>query len=107
VSGGSAGSRGHLPANIEESRRDTRLALIRKQINSIDKTRAARLAQAADTGPHAMVLARAIGIGVKTADMPVRSCRGTPPGRQAFEPVISRTVHCGQFSCAPFAAPTQ
>src|SRR4249919_1211815 len=62
-----------LPANIiEEFRRDmARLALVREQINSIEKTRAERLERAPDTGPHAMVrlLARVIGIGIETADM--------------------------------------
>src|SRR6516225_11740445 len=64
------------PANIiEELRRDmARLALVREQISSIEKTRAERLARAPDTGPHAMVrlLARVIGIGIETADMLVR-----------------------------------
>ena len=54
-----------LPANvIEEFRRDmARLALVREQISSIEKTRAERLERAPDTGPHAMVrlLARVIG----------------------------------------------
>ena len=46
-----------LPANIiEEFRRDmTRLALVREQISSIEKTRAERLERAPDTGPHAIV----------------------------------------------------
>jgi transposase len=52
-----------LPANVtEEFRRDmARLALVREQISSIEKTRAERLER---TGPHAMVrlLARVIGI---------------------------------------------
>jgi transposase len=41
-----------------------RLALVREQISSIEKTRAERLERAPDTGPHAMVrlLARVIGI---------------------------------------------
>jgi hypothetical protein len=58
-----------LPANIiEELRRDmARLALVREQSNSIEKTRAERLERAPDTGPHAMVrlLARVIGIGIR------------------------------------------
>ena len=33
----------------------TRLALVREQISSIEKTRAERLERAPDTGPHAMV----------------------------------------------------
>lgn len=65
-----------LPANIiEELRRDmARLALVRDQISSIEKTRAERLERAPDTGPHAMVrlLSRVIGIGIETADMLVR-----------------------------------
>ena len=65
-----------LPMNIiEEFRRDmARLALVREQISSIEKTRAERLERAPDTGPHAMVrlLARVIGIGIETADMLVR-----------------------------------
>jgi transposase len=65
-----------LPTNtIEEFRRDmARLALVREQINSIEKTRAERLERAPDSEPHAMVrlLARVIGIGVETADMLVR-----------------------------------
>ena len=48
-----------------------RLALVREQISSIEKTRAERLERAPDTGPHAMVrlLARVIGVGIETADM--------------------------------------
>src|SRR5271166_1588704 len=51
-----------------------RLALVREQISSIEKTRAERLERAPDTGPHAMVrlLARVIGIGIEKADMLVR-----------------------------------
>ena len=65
-----------MPANIiEEFRRDmARLALVRDQISSIEKTRAERLERAPDKGPHAMVrlLARVIGVGIETADMLVR-----------------------------------
>src|SRR5215468_3666616 len=65
-----------LPTNtIEEFRRDmARLALVREQITSIEKTRAERLERAPDTGAHAMVrlLARVIGIGIETADMLVQ-----------------------------------
>jgi transposase len=56
-------------------RRDmARLALVREQISSIEKTRVERLERAPDTGPHAMVrlLSRVIGIGIETADMLVR-----------------------------------
>ena len=63
-----------LPANIiEEFRRDmARLALVREQISSIEKTRAERLERAPDTGPHAMVRLLARVIGIETADMLVR-----------------------------------
>jgi transposase len=46
-----------LPTNmIDEFRRDmARLALVRDQISSIEKTRAERLERAPDTEPHAMV----------------------------------------------------
>ena len=49
----------------------TRLALVREQISSIEKTRAERLERAPDTGPHAMVRRSpgVIGIGIETADM--------------------------------------
>jgi hypothetical protein len=52
----------------------TRLALVREQIGSIEKTRAERLERAPDTGPHAMVRRSpgVIGIGIETADMLVR-----------------------------------
>src|SRR6202162_6451616 len=62
-----------LPANIiEEFRRDmARLALVREQISSIERTRAERLEREPDTREHAMVrlLPRVIGIGIETADM--------------------------------------
>jgi transposase len=63
-----------LPTNmIEEFRRDmARLALVREQISSIEKTRAERLEQAPDTGPHAMVRLLARVIGIETADLLVR-----------------------------------
>ena len=63
------------PNSMDELRRDMeRLALVREQINSIEKTRAERLELAPDSGPHAMVrlLSRVIGIGIETADMLVR-----------------------------------
>src|SRR5258705_6790150 len=60
-----------LPANvIEEFRRDmARLALVREQISSIEKTRAERLERAPDTVPPAMgpLFSRAIGIRIYTA----------------------------------------
>ena len=49
-----------------------RLALVREQISSIEKTRAERLERAPDTGPHAMVRLLSSGIGIETADMLVR-----------------------------------
>src|SRR6266516_3245403 len=65
-----------LPANIiEEFRRDmARLALVREQISSIEKTRAERLERAPDTGPHAMVrlLARVLGIVTGTGSSKAR-----------------------------------
>jgi transposase len=63
-----------LPTNIiEEFRRDmARLALVREQIGSIEKTRAEQLERAPDTEPHAMVRLLVIGIGIETADMLVR-----------------------------------
>ena len=77
-----------LPTNmIEEFRRDmARLALIREQISSIEKTRAQRLEQAPDTGPHAMVrlLARVIGIGIETADLLVRELSRNLRDRRAL-----------------------
>ena len=58
-----------------------RLALVREQISAIETTRVEHLEQAPDTGPHAMVqlLARAIGIGIETADMLVRVMQGMRP----------------------------
>jgi Transposase and inactivated derivatives len=65
-----------LPANmLEQMQRDmARLALVREQIEAIERARLARLEQAPPTGPHAMValLARVVGIGVETADMLVQ-----------------------------------
>ena len=59
-----------LPPNtLDEIRRDmARLAVVRGQIEEIERT---RLEQAPDAGPNAMVrlLARIIGVGVETADM--------------------------------------
>jgi transposase len=65
-----------LPPNIlEEFRRDmTRLALVREQIDAIEKSRIERIERAPNTGPHTMVrlLASVIGIAIETADMLVR-----------------------------------
>ena len=62
-----------LPENtLAELRRDmARLRLVREQIDAIEAARAARLAQAPATAPHAMVqlLAQIIGVGLETADM--------------------------------------
>ena len=65
-----------LPPNIlEEFRRDmTRLALVRVQIDAIEKSRIERIKRAPNTGPHMMVrlLANVVGIAIETADMLVR-----------------------------------
>jgi transposase len=64
-----------LPNTLAELRRDmVRRRLISDQIRQIEDARLARLKQAPDDGPHAMVrlLARVIGVGVETADMLVQ-----------------------------------
>jgi transposase len=65
-----------LPPNmLEEFRRDmTRLALVRAQIDAIEKSRIERIKRAPNTGPNIMVrlLASVIGIAIETADMLVR-----------------------------------
>jgi transposase len=65
-----------LPPNtVAEIERDmARLAVVRGQIEAIERTRLERLHQAPADGPHAMVLllARVIGVGVETADMLVQ-----------------------------------
>lgn len=62
-----------LPPNtLAELWRDmARLRFVAEQIKEIEAARLARLDQAPDTEPHAMVrlLARVIGIGLETADM--------------------------------------
>ena len=62
-----------IPNNtLEEIRRDqARLALVREQIDAIEKIRLEKLESAPDTGPHAMVrlLASIVGVGIETADM--------------------------------------
>jgi transposase len=62
-----------MPPNMlaEMERDQARLAVVHEQIKAIDKARVQRLAQAEDSGPHAMVrlLARVLGIGLETADM--------------------------------------
>jgi transposase len=65
-----------LPPNTRaEIERDmTRLAMVRGQIEVMERTRLERLQQAPADGPNAMVLllARIIGVGVETADMLVQ-----------------------------------
>jgi transposase len=68
------------PNTLDEIRRDmARLAVVREQIDAIERARLVRLEQAPATGPHAMVrlLACVIGVGVETADMLVQEvlCR--------------------------------
>jgi transposase len=70
-----------LPPNtLAELRRDmARLRFITDQIKEIEEARVALLKQATEKGPTAMVrlLARIIGVGVDTADMPcMKFCRG-------------------------------
>ena len=63
------------PNTLDELRRDlARLAMVREQIALIEQARLARIAQAPDTGPNAMVrlLASIVGMGVETADMLVQ-----------------------------------
>ena len=62
-----------IPINtLDEFRRDlVRLALVREQIDAIERTRIAQLEAAPKTGPYAMVrlLAKILGLGIETADM--------------------------------------
>jgi len=63
------------PNTLDEIRRDlARLAMVREQIDTIEQARLARIEQAPETGPNAMVrlLASVVGVGVETADMLVR-----------------------------------
>jgi len=63
------------PNTLDEIRRDmARLAVVRGQIEEIERVRLERLEQAPDEGPNALVrlLARIVGVGVETADMLVR-----------------------------------
>jgi len=63
------------PNTLDEIRRDmARLAVVRGQIEEIERTRLERLERAPDEGPDAMVrlLARIVGVGVETADMLVQ-----------------------------------
>jgi transposase len=63
------------PNTLDELRRDlARLALVRNQIETIERVRIERLEQAPKTGANAMVclLASIIGVGIETADMLVQ-----------------------------------
>jgi transposase len=63
------------PNTLDEIRRDMgRLAVVRGQIEEIERARLKRLERAPPEGPNAMVrlLARIVGVGVETADMLVR-----------------------------------
>ena len=63
------------PNTLDEIRRDlARLAMVREQIDGIEQARLARIEQAPQTGPNAMVklLASVVGVGVETADMLVQ-----------------------------------
>jgi len=63
------------PNTLDELRRDlARLAMVREQIDMIEQARLARIEQAPETGPNAMVrlLASIVGVGVETADMLVQ-----------------------------------
>jgi transposase len=63
------------PNTLDEMRRDlTRLALIREQIEAIERARVARLEKAPKTGPNAMIrmLASIRGVGIETAEMLVQ-----------------------------------
>jgi len=63
------------PNTLDELRRDlARLAMVREQIDMIEQARLARIEQAPEVGPNAMVrlLASIVGVGVETADMLVQ-----------------------------------
>src|SRR6478736_6345482 len=65
-----------IPPNmLDEVQRDMiRLAVVREQIDAIERARLVRLEQAPARGSHPMVrlLARVIGVGIETADMLVQ-----------------------------------
>ena len=65
-----------LPPNtLDEIRRDlARLAVVREEIEAIERDRLARLQQAPQSRSNAMVvlLARVVGVGLETADMLVQ-----------------------------------
>jgi transposase len=71
-----------LPPNtLDEIRRDlARLAVVREQIEAIERDRLARLQQAPQSRANAMVvlLARVVGVGVETADMLVQEILSRP-----------------------------
>lgn len=71
-----------LPPNtLDEIRRDlARLAVVREQIESIERDRLARLQQAPQSRSNAMVvlLARVVGVGLETADMLVQEILSRP-----------------------------
>ncbi len=61
------------PNTLDELRRDlARLAMVREQIDMIEQARLARIEQAPETGPNAMVRLLASIVGVETADMLVQ-----------------------------------
>jgi hypothetical protein len=61
------------PNTLAALKRDLeRHRIVKQQIRQIEQTRLERLDKAPAEGPHAMVLARVIGIGVETADMLVQ-----------------------------------
>jgi transposase len=71
-----------LPPNtLEEIRRDlARLAVVREQIEAIERDRLERLQQAPHSRANAMVilLARVVGVGIETADMLVHEVLSRP-----------------------------
>lgn len=71
-----------LPPNtLDEIRRDlARLAVVREQIEAIERDRLARLQQAPQSRSNAMVmlLARVVGVGLETADMLVHEILSRP-----------------------------
>lgn len=73
---------GPLPPNtMDEIRRDlARLAVVREQIEAIERERLARLQQSPQSRSNAMVvlLARVVGVGLETADMLVQEVLSRP-----------------------------
>lgn len=71
-----------LPPNtLDEIRRDlARLAVVREQIEAIERDRLARLQQAPQSRSNAVVvlLARVVGVGLETADMLVQEVLSRP-----------------------------